>query len=114
MISEKHIQGFDNILQAIQEINKEGFIIEFVTHKNGFINPENNITYLPSNIIAVELIRLYAELSDTDGDSILYLLETDDGLKGWISDSYSIYADTVLAEHINSIKKHISHTKNEL
>jgi hypothetical protein len=96
------------MLQAIEVINKEGFTIEFVSNKNGFFNPENNKNYLSQNICAVKSIRLYSEFSDIDGDSILYLLQTDDGQKGWISDSYSIYADTVLAEHINSIKKRLS------
>ncbi len=108
MIAENNNHRFDNLLQAVKQIRKEGFTIEFVSSEHGFVNPENNKTYLPKSICMVEVIRLNAPLSEPDEESILYLLKTDDGQKGWISDSYSIYADTNLIEHINSIREHIS------
>jgi len=114
MITEKHNHRFDTLLQAIDHIRNEGYTIEFVSNENGFLNPENNKTYLPKSICAVEFIRLYAPHSGPDEDIILYLLETDDGLKGWISDSYSIYANAKLTEHINSIREQFSPTNNEL
>lgn len=114
MITENHIHGFDSLLHATQQVNKEGFTIEFVSNENGFFNPKSDKTYLPKNISAIEIIRLDAPFSEPDENSILYLLETVDGHKGWISDSYSIYADTNLAKHINGIKIHYSNTKNEL
>lgn len=111
MITKKYNHRFDTLLQAIQQIKKEGYTIEFVSNESGFVNPENNKTYLPKNIWTVEIIRLNGPFSDPDEDSILYLLKADNGQKGWISDSYSIYADTNLMDHINSIRAYFSPTK---
>ncbi len=108
MITVTHNRTFDNLLDAINQVKKEGFTTEFVSNETGFLNPENNETYLPKDICALEIIRMDAPLSSPDEESILYLLKTNDGKKGWISDSYSIYADTNLAEHINCIKENFS------
>jgi|GEM_PF-2829710 len=114
MITEKHNHRFDSLLQAIEEISKEGFSIEFVSNEKGLFNPNNNKSYLPEDIASIEIVRLYSPFSSPDEDSILYLLETRDSQKGWISDSYSIYADIFLTEHINSIRAHFSTTNYEL
>lgn len=111
MVTENYNHGFDNLLQAINQVKKEGYSIEFVSTENGFRNPENEKTYLPKNIISVEVIRLDSPLSEPDEDSIMYLLKTDDEQQGWISDSYSISADTNLTNHINLIKNNFSEAK---
>ena len=105
MIKERTDHGFDTLVEAIAQARTEGYSVEFVANEKGFFDPENGKTYLPESICAVEVIRLDAPYSGPDEQSILYLLQTVDGEKGWISDAYGAYADTNLAEHIARIKE---------
>ena len=114
MITEKLTHRFDNLLQAIEEIKTEGYIIKFISSEPNSLNPKTKNTYFPENLSSVEIIRMYPPFADLDGDNNLYLLETDDAKKGWTNDSYSIYADINLSEHINSIRAHFSPTNYEL
>lgn len=105
MTSERFNHGFSTLLEAIQNIRKEGFVIEFSVNEKGFYAPETGNTYLPESISSVEIIRIDAPFSEPDEQSILYLLTTVDQEKGWISDAYGLYANDYLAKHLGRIKE---------
>jgi len=108
MIKERFSHDFDTLLGAIQNIEAEGYKVEFVANEKGFFDPTSSKTYLPESICAMEVIRVDAPFSEPDAQSILYVLKMIDGQSGWVSDAYGIYADETLAEHLARIKDNLS------
>lgn len=108
MKEESRIHDFDTLLEAIKSVKAEGFSVEFVCKPHGFLDPESENIYVPESICKMEFIRIQSPLSEPDEESILYLLETLDGKKGWISDSFGYESNTQLTEHINKIKENTS------
>lgn len=103
MKTEKVNHGFENLLEAIDHAKLRGYSVEFLAYPEGLFNPKNEKIYLPKNISKVEIVRIYAPLSEPDEESILYLLEMNDLSKGWISDTYGIYSDTNLSKLIKEV-----------
>jgi len=66
---------------------KEGFTENFVATETGIEAPSNNKTYIPDEVKIVSFYRFEGE-SDPADNSILYAIETNDGIKGQLIDSY--------------------------
>ncbi|RMG23166.1 MAG: hypothetical protein D6730_14965 [Bacteroidetes bacterium] len=103
MITQRSSVGFDTLYDAIEQAKREGYSIEFVINERGFLDPDSGKTYLPESITAMEVIRIDAPYSEPDAQSILYLLQTVDGRRGWVSDAYGPYSNETLAGHLSRI-----------
>lgn len=110
MMAKRLNHNLESLVDAVPALEKEGYTIAFSHNEKGFYDPESGKTYLPESIEKAQYIRLDAPYSEPDAQSILYLLETVDGQKGWISDAYGYYADDILNEHIQRIKENFSYT----
>ncbi|RMG80966.1 MAG: hypothetical protein D6714_13725 [Bacteroidetes bacterium] len=103
MITERKNHDFETLMDAINCAREEGYSIEFVANEKGFFDPKNKNTYLPESICRLEVIRVDAPMSEPDAQSILYLIETVDGQKGWISDAYGTYANPNIVAHLEHV-----------
>jgi hypothetical protein len=64
-------------------------------------------SYLPEEIQVVNFYRFEGE-SDPDDNAILYIIETVDGTKGTLVDSYGTYNDSRISnfmKNVETIKK---------
>ncbi len=66
---------------------KEGFTENFVATETGIEAPSKQKTYIPDEVKIVNFYRFEGE-SDPADNSILYAIETNDGVKGMLIDSY--------------------------
>ena len=103
-INDRHL----TFLQAIKAANEEGYTVEFSTNEKGFYNPENDYTYLPESIHSFKVVRVDAPMSRPEDENILYLLQTIDGVKGWISDVYGLYGSDSLSHHLNRVTENFN------
>ncbi|HHB79555.1 MAG TPA: phosphoribosylpyrophosphate synthetase [Saprospiraceae bacterium] len=103
MYTQKLNHGYDTLLDAINASRKKGYTEEFIVNDRGFESSQGR-TYLPEGVKHLTVYRIEGSSADPDNESILYLLEMVDGVKGWISDAYGVYADENLAEKINRVK----------
>jgi len=108
MMSERLNHGYFTLLDAINGVKREGFTIEFSVNKKGFYDPENGHTYMPESIRSTEVFRIDAPMSEPDEQSILYLLTTINGERGWISDAYGLHANELLPNHLSRMKENFS------
>jgi hypothetical protein len=65
----------------------EGYTENFVPKKEGIEAPSSGKIYIPSEVRIVSFYRFEGE-SDPADNSILYAIETNDGLKGLLVDAY--------------------------
>ena len=89
----------------IAKAKEDGFTEDFQVKAAGLCTPGNKC-YGPGDVIVENFYRFEGQ-SDPDDSSILYILRTNDGVKGTLSDAYGIYADpkiTAFMQEVDEIK----------
>lgn len=92
-----------SLVNVLNRLRKDGFKHDFKVSEEGLCSMENDKTFNPEEVRIVDFYRFEGE-SDPDDMSILYALETSDGLKGTISNSYGTYADRNVDEFIKKVE----------
>jgi len=104
MIKERINHGCSTLLEAIKMVETEGYSIPFAIRNNRLLNETDHTKYGQENVASIFFLRIDAPFSEPDEQSILYLIALKNGKKGWISDSYSIYADTTLNDFLHDFE----------
>ena len=76
-----------SMIDSIIQMNKKGFDKEFSVNLKNELTYANGLLYKPSQVKIVEFFRFEGD-SDPSDESILYALETDNGVKGVLSHIY--------------------------
>jgi len=88
---------FDNLVDAISQINTEGYLLDFE------ILPINKIQ--DCKIKDIETVFIEGDDSSAETSTMVYLIDTFDGHKGFLISPHSIYKDDKV-ENIESILLH--------
>lgn len=91
------------MVNVLARLKKDGFTHDFKVSEEGLCTMENNKSFAPEEVRIVDFYRFEGE-SNPDDMSILYALETKDGMKGTISNSYGTYADTNIDAFITKVE----------
>ena len=88
--------NYDTLSEALNELAKRGYTLDFnlKSVQKKFKSKSFNV---------VEFYR-FEGMSSTDDESVLYVIETNDGMKGTLVDAYGTYADSVSVEMIQKLK----------
>jgi len=88
--------NYDTLSEALNDLTKRGYTLDFNLNsvQKKFISKSFNV---------VEVYR-FEGMSSTDDESVLYVIETSDGMKGTLVDAYGTYADSVSVELIQKLK----------
>jgi hypothetical protein len=92
---------------VINKMMKKGYTEGFRAEKNGLFAPSKEKHYEPAEINVVNFYRFEGD-SDPADNAILYVIETTDGLKGTLMDSYGADADrnvTLFMDQVEGIHK---------
>lgn len=82
-----------SLVNVLNRLRKDGYKYDFKVSQDGRLcTMEEKEQFTPDQVRIVDHYRFEGE-SDPDDMSILYALETSNGLKGTISNSYGPYAD---------------------
>ena len=95
----------DTLIEQLKDLAKRGFSTEFNSEKGYLLDPASNKKYFPANVKIVEHHRFEGE-SSADDMSVVYALESEDGVKGVIVNSFGIYSNPVIDEFIKKIEEH--------
>jgi hypothetical protein len=74
---------------------------------------ENKKEYEPNQII-IEREHRFEGLSNPSDMSILYIIKTDDGLKGMVTASYGAKSDTDVDEFFKKIPEENDHSNDDI
>ncbi len=88
---------------VINKMVKKGFTEGFRAEKSGLFAPSKDKHYPPAEVTVVNFYRFEGD-SDPADNAILYVLETTDGLKGTIMDSYGAEADRNLSTFMEEVE----------
>jgi hypothetical protein len=81
----------------------QGYDDDFKIVENGLKSLKTEKIYQPEEVNVVNFFRFEGQ-SDPNDQSILYVIETTDGVKGTLVDAYGPYSDRKLAEFIQNVE----------
>jgi hypothetical protein len=81
----------------------KGYDDDFKITDNGLKSLRTDKIYQPDQINIINFFRFEGQ-SDPNDNTIMYVIETSDGLKGTLIDAYGPYADRKLGEFMNQVE----------
>ncbi|HLP10529.1 MAG TPA: hypothetical protein VK177_01285 [Flavobacteriales bacterium] len=91
------------LVSCTNRLQKEGYKENFVARDRGLEAPSTNKVYTPADVKINNFFRFEGE-SDPADNSILYAIETTDGLKGMLIDAYGAYANPKVSKFITEVE----------
>ena len=103
-VDPPEIPWMKNLSACVDNIKAEGFKEDFQVRPKGLRTFEHGKSYKPDQVRIVSFYRFEGE-SDPGDNAILYVIETDDGLKGTLVDGYGAYTDADVSEFIVNVDR---------
>ena len=91
------------LASVMQDLAARGFTEQFKAVAGGLLAVRTEQTFAPSEVIIREDYRFEGE-SDPDDMSIVYAIETRNGLKGTLADAFGVYADPRVGAFIRTVR----------
>lgn len=93
---------FTTLNQAINHLNQRGYIYEFQLTEEGIKCPSLKII-LPPESLTIHNFYRFKSLHEPFDNQILYILETDLGMKGYLVTEYDLYLDPKMVSYLSKI-----------
>lgn len=81
----------------------DGYDDDFKISDKGLRSLKTEKVYQPEDVNVINFFRFEGQ-SDPNDNTILYVIETNDGLKGTLVDAYGPYADRKLSEFMQQVE----------
>ena len=91
------------MVSILEVLGGTGYTTQFKATEKGITSMENEKSYKPEDVKINHFYRFEGE-SNPDDSSIVYAIETKDGQKGTLIDSYGMYNDPLVTAFINKVK----------
>ncbi|NDK57496.1 hypothetical protein [Pontibacter fetidus] len=93
-----------SLVKILDRVRKEGYKTDFRIGKDNLLHTmDDEQKFDPEQVQIVNFYRFEGE-SNPDDMAILYVLETNTGLKGTISDAYGTYADAKVQAFMKQVE----------
>lgn len=93
-----------SLAACMNMLQSQGFNTQFKALEKGLKSLSTEKIFKPDEVKIVNFYRFEGE-SDPADNSILYAIETNDGEKGTLTDSYGPYADTNVTKFIKQVEE---------
>lgn len=97
------IPHMKSLAACLNKMVLDGYDDDFKINDTGLKSLKTNKVYNPEEIHISNFFRFEGQ-SDPNDNTILYVIETEDGAKGTVVDAYGPYADTKLTEFLNKVE----------
>ncbi len=95
---------YNTLSGAIEDLKVRGFSHNFRVNDQGELIETGEEHFEPSQVKLVEFHR-FEGTSDPADMSILYVLETDSGVKGTVVDSFGVDGSELISTFMNKVKQ---------
>jgi hypothetical protein len=109
----EEVPWMKSLSSCVNKMKEDGYKEDFQVTKQGLATYTEQKFYKPEQVNVINFYR-FEGVSDPGDNSILYVIETDDGLKGTLVDAYGAYSDTDVSKFIvevHEIQKKINTSK---
>ena len=91
--------------KCLNKLEADGFTAQYRVEEGSLISVTTDKRYSPDEVKGVNFYR-FEGVSNPDDMSILYAIETSDGLKGTLVNAYGLYADDDTEAFMQSVEVH--------
>lgn len=98
---------YETLTQALNDLQHRGFNYDFNLLENSIECKANHSMYNPTQFNVVEVHR-FEGMTNPGDNTVIYVISTEDGLKGTLVDGYGVYAQSLSPEL--AAKLHIVHS----
>jgi hypothetical protein len=110
IVNENNSQPYMKSLSTcLNKMISDGYEEDFKVTDRGLEALHKGAVYKPEQVQVVNFFR-FEGMSDPDDNAILYVIKTDDGVKGTLIDGYGIYDDagiTTFMQEVENIQKKV-------
>jgi hypothetical protein len=103
MINIKNPDEMKTLASCLNSIIKDGYTENFKVTEEELQSLETEKKYKPDQIHIVNFFR-FEGASDPSESAILYVIETNDGSKGSLTDAYGMYADPDIDKFVKEVE----------
>lgn len=96
------MKNYDTLSEALNDLKKRGYSNDFNLKPHCIECVAYKLELHPEQFEVKEIYR-FEGMSNPDDNSILYAIESSDGLKGVLVDAYGVYADALSEEMIRKL-----------
>lgn len=100
------MKAYDTVSEAINDLIKRGFTYDFKLCDIGIECPALNVKLSPEHFEIVEVHRFEGE-SDPADEAVVYAIQSDTGIKGYLLNGYGIYSDSKSDAMVKKLKEHL-------
>ena len=93
-----------SLSSCTNRMKEEGYKEDFQVNEDGLSTFDNSKNFKPEDVRIVCFYRFEGE-SDPGDNTILYVIETNDGTKGTLVDGYGAYSDENVSKFIVEVEK---------
>lgn len=100
-------EDMKSLASCLNKLVLDGYTEDFKAAERGLLSLQTERIYEPGQVHVVDFMR-FEGASDPADNTILYVIETDDGLKGTLVDAYGSYADpkvTAFMQEVEDLNK---------
>lgn len=88
---------------CMNKLQADGYTENFIAKEKGLEAPSTKKVYMPEDVKVASFYRFEGE-SDPADNAIVYAVETNDGMKGLLVDSYGAYANPKVSKFITEVE----------
>jgi hypothetical protein len=96
-------EDMKTLSQCFNKLVRDGYEEDFKVNEKGLFSLRTEKTYRPDQVRIANFFR-FEGASDPDENAILYAIETNDGVKGTLTDAYGTYADPRVSKFIQQVE----------
>lgn len=94
---------YNSLTEALENLKQKGFAEDFNLQSDCLICNEKQLKLHPEQFEIIEAYRFEGE-SSMDDSSVVYAIQTEDGVKGVLVDAYGPYAESLTPEMARKIR----------
>ena len=96
-------QEYVSEIDAIRDLRQRGYGVDFEFHDGVLYETASGRRFRPDELAIVEHHR-FEGASDPEDMSVVYAIESDDGVRGVVVDAFGAYADPGIAAFLEKVK----------
>jgi hypothetical protein len=104
MQQNSNTEDMKTLASCINKLVLQGYTEDFKVSERGLLSLQQEKMFSPEEVRIVNFYR-FEGASDPADNSILYVIETNDGLKGTLTDAYGPYADPNVGKFVEQVEE---------
>jgi hypothetical protein len=105
IVNEHNSQPYmKSLATCLNKVFNDGYTEDFKVTDQGLFSIQHERVYQPEDISIVNFFR-FEGTSNPDDEAVMYVIETNTGTKGTLTDAYGVYNDPQVAAFMKRVEQ---------